>query len=307
MKVAFIGAGHIAKFHLQAFRHLGADVTAVCTRTESGAAFAKENGIAKSYRSIPQMLEEVRPDAVCVLTQPVSYIEILTHLKPLNVPVLLEKPIGYTVKEAEALIPFLPAQVFVGQNRRFYGGIRAIRERVQGASEIFAQLFLPERAKDFSHRDELTRNSWHMLNGIHGVDLLTYLIGSPKRIMACDQWGKLEFTTLPRFNVALYEAERSNRAVFMTNFDSAGGWRIHLFLPQEEIIISPFEETKIKRMTGVEVLPMSEDDKLGKPGFIGQARCFLEGVKTSSSGSEWVSFESGLSSMRAIQMFFGEH
>jgi predicted dehydrogenase len=306
VKIGIVGAGNIARFHVEAFRAAGAEVVAVCTRSSSAKAFAEAQRISGSHQSITEMLEKSRPEAVCILTQPESYLSVLQELKPKNLPVFIEKPLGYTVREAEGLRPFLPQKVFIGLNRRFYGGIRAIREKVHSSNGIFAQLFLPDRHKDFSQRNEKTRQNWPMLNGIHGVDLLTHLVGPPRRMLATEGWGKMEGETIPRFQAALYEADRETRVTFMTNFDSSGGWRLHFFLPQEEIIISPFEETKIKKMTGIELIPTVQEDKNHKPGFVAQARCFLQGCQSADLPDDWVSFDDAIQSMRVIHTLFGQ-
>ncbi len=304
MKIAFFGAGAIAKSHLDAFRIAGANIVGVCTRTESGKKFAGENGIPHWSASPTALLEKARPDAVCFLTQPSSYKELLAEIKPAGLPVFLEKPISYSVAEAEKLRPDLPKIVFVGQNRRFYSGVRQVREKLLNTKEMFVQLYLPERAKDYAHCDEITRNTWNFLNGIHGIDLLTYLAGSPKRIIAKEAWGKLEFTKLPRFHTSMYETDRGHRVSFMGGFDAAGGWRLHFFMRQEEIIFAPFEETRIRTLSGIETLQTSADDKNAKPGFVAQAKCFLEGASGNSLGSEWVSFDDALVSMSAIEKIY---
>lgn len=303
MKIAFIGAGAIAKAHLDAFRLAGAEVCGVCTRSSKGQVFATENGIPFWSSSVDEVIEKTSPQAVAVLTFPSAYKEILEKLKPFGLPLFLEKPIGFNSAAAEKLKPLLPPKVFVGQNRRFYGGVQALAESLRGASEMMVQLFLPERMKDYVGFEDAIRDDWHVLNGIHGVDLLTYLAGAPKKMLLQESWGKLDKTRLPRFQTAMYETERKNRVMYMSCMDAAGGWRLHFFRGNEEIIFAPFEETRIRRLTGIETLERTADDAAAKPGFLLQARTFLVGAQGELPPG-WVNFDDALQSIRVIEFIY---
>lgn len=306
-RIALIGAGSIAQAHVDAIRLAGGEPVGVCTRGDSGKMFAEKNGIPVHVTTPQELVEAARPDALFLLTQPEAYRDILKALQPYNLPTFIEKPLGNTVAEAEALRPYLPEKVFVGLNRRFYGNVQAVLPLLAEAEgPVMAQVVMPEREKDYAqYADESIRNHWDMLQGIHLVDLITYLAGPVETVLAQDHWGDLPYTTTPRYTTVLYKTTRNHRVSFLSNFDSPGGWRIHFFLPKQEIIIAPLEKTAVKAMTGLEEIPQDPKDTNAKPGFLAQTECFLAGVRTSGPLPEqWVSFEDALVSMRSLEALF---
>ena len=302
LKIAFIGAGSIAQAHLDAVRLAGAEVVGVCTRSDRGQVFADTHGIPFFTTNVSQLVESTQPDAIFLLTQPESYLEILKTLKPFNLPTMIEKPLGNTVAEAEALRPYLPDLTFVGLNRRFYGNIQAILPLMNDATEAMIQVVMPEREKDYGQYDDASiRNHWDMLQGIHLVDLVTYLAGPVAKVMGHTSWGDLPLTTTPRYTMSMVETTLKHRVSFMSNFDSPGGWRIHAFLPKAEIMIAPIEKTMVKTMTGVEEIQTTYADTAAKPGFLEQTRCFLQGVSQPQNlPGNWVSFDEALTSMKVL-------
>lgn len=307
-RVAFIGAGSIAQSHLEAVRLAGGEVVGVCTRSEAGQAFAQAHGIATFAQRPDALVEACQPDAVFLLTQPESYYAVLSALKPYNRPVLIEKPLGNRVVDAEALRTVLPDTVFVGLNRRFYSNIAPLLPLLADAPPAMAYVVMPEREKDYGqYADAGIRNHWDMLQGIHLVDLATHLLGPCQTVLHACQWGDLPQTTTPQYTMALYETTRQHRVAFLSNFDSPGGWRVHVLLPKQEMIISPVEKTVIRSLSGWDELPISAFDQQAKPGFVAQAACFLEGVRqpaTAPKPAGWVSFEDALASMRTLEQVF---
>ncbi len=305
MRIAFIGAGNIAPFHLQAIRLLGAEVVGVCTRSDRGRVFAEENRIPHFSPDARTLVKESQAQAVMLLAQPSAYPQILSDLKPLNLPTFLEKPLSYTVQQAEALRPLLPDVVFVGLNRRFYGNIQQIMPLLQASPSFSAELVMPERLKDFEHRDELTRHFWPMMNSIHGIDLMTFLAGAPTELLHLHRWNYLEPIDEMQYRTAVYQTEHNHTVTFLSNLDSPGGWRMHFFLAKQEVIVSPLEKTIIRSLSGVEEVPVTKADRLAKPGFLHQMQTFLEGAANPKHfPAEWVSFDAALQSMRAVELLF---
>lgn len=67
------------------------------------------------------------PDWVCVSTPHDTAVELVPRLLAAGVKVLIEKPLGRNLKEAEALAAgAAPGALWVGQNYRFYRGIAAL-------------------------------------------------------------------------------------------------------------------------------------------------------------------------------------
>ena len=305
MRVAFVGAGVIAPEHLKAVRAAGGEVVAVCSRGPSAAKFASHHQIAASFNDVPRMLKETKPDCLFLLTSPISYKDILSSIQPIEMPVFLEKPLGITVKETRKLRSLLPPTTFVGLNRRFYHWVKPIREMLNSDRGCLIQAVLAERARDFCGRSEVERNSWLMLNGIHLLDLLFYLAGEPDTIQARVSWGQSAAPRLPQFTSICYRTRTKHQIQLAVNLDSPGGWRIHAFLSGKEIAVSPLEQCNIRDFSGACTITLPSEHQDLKPGFLEQTRCFFAGVRNPDQlPAEWVSFDSALTSMTAIETLF---
>ena len=105
MRVALIGLGRISDRHIDA-------ITGNCALTLVGVCDideAKYNENPKVsgipfYMSYYQMISELKPDLVAVLTDSGSHYQIGMDLAKLGVNTLIEKPIALSVSHADELI-----------------------------------------------------------------------------------------------------------------------------------------------------------------------------------------------------------
>lgn len=103
-RFAVIGAGKIAHKFCDAARRVGAQVASVASKSEERAAdFAKQENIPAFFGSYETMLDTVRPDAVYIATTHNFHYENILLCLSKQIPVLCEKPMVCTKKEAEAV------------------------------------------------------------------------------------------------------------------------------------------------------------------------------------------------------------
>ena len=106
MKVALVGCGRIARDHAQLVKKItrGAELI-FCDRNEDKArTYASQYAPGCDfYTDLQQMLESEKPEAVHVLTQPVSHFEIALAGLKAGAHVFIEKPVTETLAEFEAL------------------------------------------------------------------------------------------------------------------------------------------------------------------------------------------------------------
>ncbi len=304
-KIVFIGAGRISHFHYSALIKAGAQVVGVCTRGNSGLEFAEKFKVPY-FSSVAEMCNVQKPDGAYLLTQPSSYLECFQALKPFNLPVLLEKPVSYTSDEAELLRSFLPDKVMVGQNRRFYGNIQPLRALAEGPEKLTIHAHCCERSKDIATRSQKDRDNWHTMNAVHLVDLLKYVFGKPESFFLRRGWGQLDFPSrLTTYTNAGYTSSKGHDVYFNSNFDSPGGWRIMVFSKAQEYLVQPIETTTLKVIGSTSEYPTCTDDREFKPGFVAQAKCFIEGIRASSKlPQDWVSFDDGLESVYLAETIY---
>src|SRR6267143_75793 len=103
MRVGIIGAGWIAKQHVETLRRLGgAEVVAVCDVDESRA---KElAGGAATYTDWRQLIDRETPDAVFVCVPPLAHREVAVAALDQGINVYLEKPIARGLEDARAIV-----------------------------------------------------------------------------------------------------------------------------------------------------------------------------------------------------------
>ncbi|MBQ8953868.1 MAG: Gfo/Idh/MocA family oxidoreductase [Clostridia bacterium] len=132
---AIMGAGHIAvKFADAVRRTAGCRVSAVASKSmERARRFALENGVPDAYDSYEGMLDTARPDCVYIATTCDSHFALGMLCLERGVPVLCEKAMFTSGKEAE----------------QFF---RRAREAGVFAMEALWSLFLPanRRARDWA-------------------------------------------------------------------------------------------------------------------------------------------------------------
>lgn len=103
-RVAILGAGYIAKYHVDAARAASADVVAVCDLNRDRAqSFASIHGIPKVYTSLDELLSNESLSAVHVLLPPQVHGPAVRTLIECGVDVLAEKPLCITSAECEQL------------------------------------------------------------------------------------------------------------------------------------------------------------------------------------------------------------
>lgn len=124
VNIAIIGAGGIANsVHLPSLTIMKqVNVVAICDIFgDKAKKLADKFNIPNVYESYHKMLDEVKPEAVFVLTQPDTLFRIASDCLKMGVHVFMEKPMGITTFQAESLYAIAKEQsrvLHVGFNRR---------------------------------------------------------------------------------------------------------------------------------------------------------------------------------------------
>jgi predicted dehydrogenase/nucleoside-diphosphate-sugar epimerase len=106
LRVAFVGAGQMARNHLHALGRVGVPAVAVGVHDRSRAQadyFASLAGIP-SFLSLQDLLDQTRPDVVHVCTPPSTHFEAAYAAIAGGAAVYVEKPFALTKDEARTLL-----------------------------------------------------------------------------------------------------------------------------------------------------------------------------------------------------------
>jgi predicted dehydrogenase/nucleoside-diphosphate-sugar epimerase len=106
IRVAFVGAGHIASLHLRALRRVGVRhaVVGVYDVNPSKAQALASQACARAYGELDTLLADARPDLVHICTPAGSHFEPARRALLAGAHVYVEKPFVETLEEAETLL-----------------------------------------------------------------------------------------------------------------------------------------------------------------------------------------------------------
>ena len=244
-----VGCGMIADFHVQALRSIAdAHLIGVTDVNFAGAKiFAEKHGVL-AYENYEDLLKDDAVDAVCICTPSGYHAELAKAALLAGKHVAVEKPIAMTVSDADAVIEVAKGKLLtVISQLRFSQDVIRLKEAVQGGS--LGQIrFCNLSMKYWREESYYTGSSWKgsrfldggvlMNQGIHGIDLLRYVIGDVKVLSSvtdrmyhkieapdtalallrydCGALGTLEATTaaFPGFDLQLEIIGEKGRAVF---------------------------------------------------------------------------------------------
>lgn len=197
-RIGIIGAGAIARDHIQAFASIpGVEVAHVTDRhPERAEALARMAGDATWGTGIDALLADPSIDAVDICTSPDSHAQITIAAAEAGKAIHLEKPVALHVSEVDPIldaveragVPFM-----VGQTTRFQPVHLEIAEAIAsgtvGAPRMLHASFYAGHLWPGGWRAwqlDAERCGGHLVhNGIHAVDLAVWLMKStPVRVFA---------------------------------------------------------------------------------------------------------------------------
>lgn len=196
LNFAVIGAGNIAKIHVEAIQHIPeARVSVVCARTEAaGRALAERCG-AVWEADYAKAVTRSDVDAVAICTPNGNHAEIAIAAAEAGKHLLVEKPIDVTLARIDSLIAaaqrnkVVLACVFP---RRFALGAHKTKEAFEAGrlgrltlADVYVKWYRPQSYYDGSWRGtwELDGGGALMNQAIHNIDLLQWLVGPVESVI----------------------------------------------------------------------------------------------------------------------------
>ncbi|MBB3178657.1 Gfo/Idh/MocA family protein [Variovorax sp. Sphag1AA] len=193
--IALFGAGAIGRTHIDRLQRSDrASLAGIADPTEGGRAAAEAAGVPW-FADHRALLEAVRPAGAIIATPNATHVSIALDCLSQGVAVLVEKPVADTVVDAERLVA-AEAQyrvpVLIGHHRRHNPVIRRAREIVSAGR--LGRIVAVNALATFLKPDSYFETSWRrqhgggpvLINLIHDIDLLRFLVGEIESVQAVD-------------------------------------------------------------------------------------------------------------------------
>lgn len=199
VQFAVLGCGRISTAHLDAIKNApDAELAAVCDVIEEKAKqTALDNGVNNWYTSIDKMLQNEEIDVVNICTPSGTHCEFTIAAARAGKHVLCEKPLDVSKEKLELMINCCREYgVVLGgifQRRTNIAAIntrKAIREGKLGRI-VMASAYLKYYRDQEYYASDSWRGTWGldgggalMNQGIHGIDMLQWLVGDVESVFA---------------------------------------------------------------------------------------------------------------------------
>lgn len=190
IRTAVIGLG-IGKVHVAEYKkHPRAKVVALVDLDEERLAASSAEYQVLGFRTIPEMLANVRLDAASICTPPACHAEQVEQLAQAGVHVLVEKPMAPSLADCRRMISAAEragVKLMVGQKKRFSPLYAFLKRR-------FADAFGEPRWAAIKYALGRVDKSWFWVeddgggpileNAIHVFDLVRFLMGDVETVYA---------------------------------------------------------------------------------------------------------------------------
>ena len=198
LNFALVGTGMIAAHHMAAMDYVdGAEATGVYgALPDQAKAFAEKYGL-KQYDTLEELLADPSIDVITICTPSGSHAEIAIKAMTAGKHVVCEKPLALTNEDCLAVVETAKKynrKCEVICQLRFADAIKAVKKVVDeghlGKLTSVGVHMKYWRTDEYYDASDW-RGTWKhdgggalMNQGIHGIDLLRYFVGSPKKISA---------------------------------------------------------------------------------------------------------------------------
>lgn len=196
--IGIIGAGMISEFQSQAIGDLpDARVTGYFDTVGELAEKRADQYGTKAYPALADLLSDPEVDAVSICTPSGAHLDPAVAAARAGKHVMVEKPIEVTVERADQIIEACRAGgVLLGAifPRRFYDSSRVVKQAVEKGK--FGRIVLGDvYIKWYRTQEYYDKGGWRgtwkldgggalMNQGIHGIDLLQWLLGGVREVVA---------------------------------------------------------------------------------------------------------------------------
>ncbi len=273
----------MAREHIRAFQSLpGVHIVGITSRTRSRAeALAVEFGIPLVCDSTRELYERIQPRLVVVTVSAETMCAVACECCAFGWDLLLEKPVGLSVAEAEAVLAAarkFSRKVWVGLNRRFFSSTRAalydLKERPGPRHIQVLDQLDPDLTATFGHPRTVMDNLMYF-SSIHVIDYFrVFGRGAIVDVQPVFPWNAEK----PWLVSAALRFASGDTGLYQAVWAAPGPWALAVNTPAIRWEMRPLEQAsyQVFGKRSRTDLEMSEADRNFKPGFALQAQQVME-------------------------------
>jgi predicted dehydrogenase len=296
-RLAIVGSGEIAGFHVAAARRAGFVVEHVASRPNSATAklFGQKFEIPNVWSEPEELIRQCSSwDAIILAVSTEAMVPLLELAIETGKPILAEKPVGLTSVALTHLVD-TSAPVLVGFNRRFYTPVQAAKDFIESGGPCLMHLELPEEVRiDQSTGFRELRSV--RLNSVHGFDLVNYLASG----LTIVDVHHVQSVSNRMGGVVVLRSARGDLCSISANWNAPANFSLAIDRDGERFELRPLEygaiyrgmrvvepttETPIRKYLPqrvTEIMPDIESINF-KPGFVAQCRALVDLTNGESS------------------------
>lgn len=227
-----------------------AQLVAVMEINEEFAERLREKwGALRAYTSVEDLLRDEEIDAVYIASPVGMHAEQAMAAADAGKHILLEKPLTLTAEESQKVVAYCEGKgvkIAAGFMMRFGAYVQAMKQaiadgkigRVVSAYAHFTA-WLPDSANNWRKNKKASGGGALMDMGVHCIDLIQYIIGSPVKTVAGFH-DTLSFNyEVEDSSMVMMRLENGCQCMVQSNFnvpDAAAKWRLEFFGDQGHLM-----------------------------------------------------------------------
>lgn len=195
---ALIGCGAIAKLHAKAIANIsGAKLVGVYDYSYEYAQKFADEFCCKAYATLEELLQDKEIEIVNICTPSGLHAEQIVAAANAKKHIIVEKPMAITEEQLNQAIDAVQkngVKMEVVSQLRFTPSVQKVKKAIE-AGRLGKILFADFRMKYYRSEEYYRQGGWRgtwkmdgggalMNQGIHGIDLLQYLLGGVKSVYA---------------------------------------------------------------------------------------------------------------------------
>lgn len=311
IRVAFIGAGYMATEHMKAFSDIvGVQLSGIYSQTRGRAEkLALEYSSCAVFDSIGELYENTKADLVVIAVPELSVREVCLEAFKYPWTCLIEKPAGYDVPDAEAILAAARQgnrKAFLSLNRRQYSSTHAVlgdldSHKGQRLVHVYDQEN-PRVALESGQPQKVVDN-WMFANSIHVIDYFRlFCRGELLSVDNLSPWQPNE----PCFVLAKLTYSSGDIGMYEAVWEGPGPWAVTVTTHSRRWELRPLEQAEFQDYKSRQMQPISVHpwDTQFKPGLRRQAEEAI--LALAGKAHQLATLEEGLQTMNMAARIYGK-